>query len=147
MPNTQFKEITIDADKNIVATGPYEPGLTNVNDTDWHLIGTPVVVFMVVKNESNTTGNPDEGDPDIVADGIGYMNPPTPGQPGSWTGTIDAAPGSANAQMGVGDTVRAVGAAIQVKNDRLDPKNPPVVEVVTWCVRKTITAAPAPSPA
>jgi hypothetical protein len=141
MPNTQFKSITLDADHNLAATGPYEPGLTNANDTDWHLIGTPVVVFMVVKNEPTTSGTPDEGDPDIVADGIGYMNPPSPGEPGSWSGTIQADPGSANLQMGVGDTVRAVGAAIQFKNDRNDPQNPPVVEVVTWCVRKTITAA------
>ena len=144
MPNTQFDKITIDAAHTIVATGPYQPGLTNVNDTDWHLIGTPVVVFMIVKNEPTPPGSTDDGDPDIVADGIGYMLPPTPGQPGRWMGTIAADstdPDDANMKMAPNDKVRAVGAAIQVKNDRNDPQNPPTVEVVTWCVRQKITAA------
>jgi hypothetical protein len=144
MPNTQFDKITIDADHLLTATGPYEPGLTNVNDTDWHLIGTPVVVFMIVKNKPPAPGSTAEGNPDIVADGIGYMLPPSPGQPGRWLGTIAADPtdpDDANAQMAVGDKVRAVGAAIQVKNDHNDPQNPPTVEVVTWCVRQTITSA------
>jgi hypothetical protein len=146
MPNTQFKEITLNTTNHtITATGPYEPGLTNVNDTDWHLIGTPVVVFMVVKNKDNPDGTPNEnGDPVIVADGVGYMDPPVPGEPGSWTGTIEVDPQDpdpANLKMKVGNNVRAVGAAIQVKNDSNDPKNPPTVEVVTWCVRQTITPA------
>jgi hypothetical protein len=166
MPNTQFSTITIDDNHNITATGPYNPGLVNTDGSRWQLVGKPVVVFMVVKDErasQDTTedesaedesaedesaedesaedGNPGGGSPggslpDLVVDGVGYYNPGS----GDWSGTIPFETGSAAAQMAANDVVRAVGAAIQVKTDLNDRKNPPVVEVITWCVPKTLSS-------
>jgi hypothetical protein len=143
MPNTQFSQITIDDKSTIVARGPYHTDIVNV--PDWKLVGTPVVVFMVVKNQPNSDGTPNpSGFPNLVADGVGYLDRDSNGQPlETWSGEIKAEPGSANLQMGPGDVVRAVGAAIQVKTNLTEPQNPPVVEVITWCVPQALSAPAA----
>jgi hypothetical protein len=127
MPNTQFTTVTLNPDGSIEATGPYHTDIAN--DPQWQLVGKPIVIFMVVKSDS-------ADDPDLVANGVGEldMNGGTPGD--TWTGI--AAANSATAQMKVGDDVRAIGAAIQVKTNKQDKQNPPVVEMITWCVRQTL---------
>ena len=131
MPDTQFDKITLNADRSITATGPYNPLLSNDANTNWLLVGQPVVVFMVIKNDA-------AGNPDLVANGVGVWPVPSLGQPlGNWTGTIPASNVPGDIQVGSG--VRAIGAAIQVKIDRYATKNPPVVELATWCVPQTIS--------
>ena len=127
MPDTQFSKITLNTDRSISAEGPYNPGIAGSN---WILIGNPMVIFMVVKNDF-------AHDPDLVADGIGTLAAQG-NQPGTWTGL--AAANVATGNMQVGDEVRAIGAAIQVKTDPTNRQNPPVVEVVTWCVPQTLQA-------
>lgn len=132
MPDTQFSKITLNADHSLTAEGPYDPLLTQNGNHQWQLVGKPVVVFQIVKTDA-------AGNPDLVADAVGTWTPPQLGQPfGPWTGTVPSTgvPGD----MKVGDPVRAIGAAIQIKTDGLDLKNPPVVEVVTWCVPQTLSA-------
>jgi|SRR5215831_8168782 len=135
MPNTQFDKITIDDEGNVTASGPYNPGLVNTGNSHWQLVGKPVVVFMVVKNEGGTPGEPESGNPDLVVDGVGYYDAGSD----SWSGTIDFVAGSAAEDMAPDDVVRAVGAAIQIKTDTNQPKNPPVVEVITWCVPQRLS--------
>lgn len=128
VPDTQFSSITIDGNRTITAQGPYEPGLTG---DQWELLGEPIVIFLVIKNDA--TGNPS-----LVANGVGKWPVPPAGEAGgNWIGAIVSdVPGDMQAD----DPVRAVGAAIQVKNDRTNPKNPPVVELVTWCVPQVLRA-------
>ena len=129
MPDTQFSKITLNADHSITAEGPYNPGLTSNN---WDLVGVPVVIFMVVKTDL-------AGNPDLVANGVGYWNqPPAGAGGGDWKG--NAKPNLATGSMQVNDEVRAIGAAIQVKTNKNDLKSPPVVEVVTWCVPQKLAA-------
>jgi hypothetical protein len=129
MPNTQFSTITLNADHSITAEGPYDPQLAS---GDWDLVGEPVVIFMVVKADA-------QGFPDLVANGVGLWKVPGIGQAlPDWSGTIQ--PDNVPGDMQAGDDVRAIGAAIQVKTNKRDRKNPPVVEVVTWCVPQKLSA-------
>jgi hypothetical protein len=129
MGDTQFSTLQLNKDRSITASGPYDPKLTDQQT----MIGRALILFMIVQNDQND-------EPTIVADGFGQWSFPLVDDPlPAWEGTIDAA--DVPDAMKPGD-VRAIGAAIQVKNYHLDPHNPPVVETVTWCVPQKLLPPP-----
>jgi hypothetical protein len=145
---TQFDPPRIDDSGNLWVSGPFKPEGATIR-------GQVLVPFMIIQYPADQAGQPPADADFQLAQGLGMCDPSKPDEHGdlTWKGVVDASHFN-RADWDLTRPVRGIGAAIVVRDtnevlppDPGDPKNPPVIEVITWCMTKmwdTATSGAAP---
>jgi hypothetical protein len=135
MAVTQFNQPSYDTAGALWVSGPFDPENATI-------LGSVIVPFLLVQDP------PDPGAKRLIAQGFGTWSHGN----ANWGGKVT---GGDVAAFDRSKPVRGIGAAILVRDTNPGPTvapanpypNPPVIEVVTWCVTQTFADSPPAPPA
>jgi len=131
MPGTEFDDPVLLRDGTLQVSGPYDPGIHAERGDE--IVGDVIIRFLFFTEENDKIL--------VNAEGVGtwsYEPPDRDGHYPPWRGVAQSH------GLSVGDRVRAVGVAVQATKYDPDPKVPPSITSLNWCVTRHV-AAPAQS--
>jgi len=125
-PGSEFNDPVLE-NGQLLLSGPYDPSIDPSKQQA--VIGDVMIRYLIFA----------KGDDAPRIDGVTNFATRADGKPNEWDDTVPAA------GFSVGDEVRAVGVAVQVTKYDPNPRVPPSIAAVTWCVDRNVVAPTASS--